>query len=1353
MSTADLWERIRSSCSPWLRTWPGRYAFAVLAVGVATALQMGLRQLGLVHLTFILFYPTVVLVAMHAGLGPGILATVLAAVSGGYFFLEPTYSFVVRTPEDLLDPTLFAFIAVSLTLLTYSRNRARQALSVSETDLNRAQAAAHIGSWRCDLQERSLALSEEAYRILGLSPGSYITLDRGMESIHAEDRERVREAFRAALARGAYEVETRVWVEGCARWVSVLANIETDAAGQPVAAVGTVQDITERKLAQERLQEFERVVEGLEELILVVDRDYRYVLANRAFLKGRGIEREQLVGRRLAELMGADLFEETVKPKLEECFQGKVVNYEKRYQYPSLGERDLSVSYFPLTGPSGVDRVAVLMRDVTEKKRAAEALRESEDRYRDLVEHSEDLVCTHDLEGNLLSVNPAPARILGYSVEELLRIPMRDLIIPEGRPLFDQYLERFRTTGQPEHGLLCVITKSGEVRTWEYSNTLRTEGVEKPVVRGMAHDVTERRRAELALRQREEDYRRFVAQSSEGIFRQDLDEPVPIDLPEDELVQRILHGSYMAECNEAFVKMYGLNSVQDCVGKRLTETLDPNDPRNIELTREFVRSGFRVLERESHEVDVHGNPKVFRNSMIGIVEGGKLLRTWGIQRDVTEQVKADEGRRKAEAALRDLVADVDGIVWEAEAETFRFTFVNQQAERVLGYPLAQWFQPGFWADHLHPDDRTSAVEFCQQAAREKQKHDFEYRMIAADGRTVWLRDIVSVVTDPQGSVRLRGIMVDITRQKQIEKALQASEAHFRILVEQASDGIFIIDTEGRCLDANSAGADMFGYTWEEILGMSLPDVVAPEELGRIPFELARLGSGEVVRTEANFRRKDGSVFRGEVSGKRLPDGRIQGILRDITERVRAEEIMRQSEERFRVALKDSPTTVFSQDRDLRCTWVYNAPPEWPSEVLGKTCGEVIGAKNAERLHELGHQVLETGQGLREEITIARNGNRWVFDATLEPLHDSTGAIAGITGSLVDIARLRELADGLMEAKDKLVREKHYLESEIEDQCGFEKIIGQSPALQEVLKQVRVVAPTDSTVLLLGETGTGKELVARAIHSLSARHDKNFIKLNCAAVPTGLLESELFGHEKGAFTGAVSQKIGRLELADKGTVFLDEIGELPLELQPKLLRVLQDREFERLGGVRTLRVDVRVISATNRDLRKDVAEKRFREDLFYRLNVFPIPLPALRERRSDIPILVRHFVGKHAARMGKRIETIPHETVEVLKNWSWPGNIRELENLIERMVILSKGRVLSAPPVELEGPQDMPDDDLTEMEREHIIRVLRETNGVLSGRDGAASRLGIKRTTLQSMLKRLGIEPQEFRRGTGTFGRE
>jgi formate hydrogenlyase transcriptional activator len=326
-------------------------------------------------------------------------------------------------------------------------------------------------------------------------------------------------------------------------------------------------------------------------------------------------------------------------------------------------------------------------------------------------------------------------------------------------------------------------------------------------------------------------------------------------------------------------------------------------------------------------------------------------------------------------------------------------------------------------------------------------------------------------------------------------------------------------------------------------------------------------------------------------------------------------------------------------------------------------------------------------------------------------------------------------------KNRLTQEKQYLEGEIRTELNFEEIIGDSPALKRALDPVPIVAASDATVLVLGETGTGKELVARAIHRMSRRNDRNFIKVNCAAIPTGLLESELFGHEKGAFTGAVSQKIGRMELADHGTLFLDEVGEIPLELQPKLLRVLQDHEFERLGGTRTIKVDLRLLAATNRDLAKGVLEHQFRSDLFYRLNVFPIHLPSLRERRQDIPMLVQYFVGQYAVRMERHIETIPVETMTALINWHWPGNVRELENFIERSVILSDGTVLRAPLAELEIEMikgGLSDHTLDTAERQHILGILRETGGLLSGPTGAAHRLGLKRTTLQSKMLRLRI---------------
>jgi formate hydrogenlyase transcriptional activator len=332
---------------------------------------------------------------------------------------------------------------------------------------------------------------------------------------------------------------------------------------------------------------------------------------------------------------------------------------------------------------------------------------------------------------------------------------------------------------------------------------------------------------------------------------------------------------------------------------------------------------------------------------------------------------------------------------------------------------------------------------------------------------------------------------------------------------------------------------------------------------------------------------------------------------------------------------------------------------------------------------------------------------------------------------------------IRELKEKLGQENVYLQDEIRNETHFEEIVGTSTALRRVLAKVETVAPTDSTVLIYGETGTGKELIARAIHNLSPRHRNAFVKLNCAAIPTGLLESELFGHEKGAFTGAISQRIGRFELANRGTVFLDEVGEIPLELQTKLLRVLQEREFERLGSTRTIRTDARLIAATNRDLAEMVEGQRFRSDLFYRLNVFPVRVPALRERQEDIPLLVRHFVQHFARRMNRVIDSIPSETMSALVRYPWPGNIRELQNLIERAVILSSGPVLRVPLKDLPnrpvvGSTTARPQTMEEAERAHILAALKETNWVIAGPNGAAARLGMNRSTVQFRMKKLGI---------------
>jgi len=702
------------------------------------------------------------------------------------------------------------------------------------------------------------------------------------------------------------------------------------------------------------------------------------------------------------------------------------------------------------------------------------ALQDNEDWNRDLVEHSEDLLCIHDLQGRLLAVNPAPARVLGYSAEELLKIPMREIIAPDFRDQFDAYLSQIERTGE-SRGLMAVVTRSGERRIWEYHNTLRTEGVASPIVRGMAHDVTERNRAAKRLLE----YERVV----EGL---------------DEMIAVLDRQYRYLIANHAFLKYKGLSREQ-VIGHSVGD----------------------ILGQEVFETNV--KPKLDE-----CLEG-KVVRY----------------------QMRD-----------------RYPQLGERDLLLSYFPIA----------------------------------------------------------GSAGIDRVAAILQDITERKQADTRLQEYER----VVEGLEEMIVVVDRDYRYLIANHAFLKYRGVEKEQIVGHLVEEIVGRELFETVIKErMDECFTGKVVRYELrsalpNLGERDFSAAYFPIEGPTGVD-RIALILHDITERKRTE----------------------------------------------------------------------------EELRVVR---------------------------------------------EKLAEEKVYLEEEIDTELGFGEIIGQSKALRAVMEQVSKVADSDATVLILGETGTGKELVARAIHRMSTRQRNSFIKVNCAAIPSGLLESELFGHEKGAFTGAVSRKVGRLELADRGTLFLDEIGEIPLALQPKLLRVLQDQEFERLGSTHTLKVNFRLIAATNQDLSQRVSERQFRSDLYYRLNVFPVRVPTLRERAEDIPLLLDHFVRKCATRMNKSITSIPRKTIDALKRWNWPGNVRELENFVERSVILSQGSVLQAPLRELEAAtiDNETDDTLETMEREHIIRALQQSHGRLSGPSGAAARLGLNRTTLQSTLKRLGIDHKRYR---------
>ncbi len=1132
------------------------------------------------------------------------------------------------------------------------------------------------------------------------------------------------------------------------------------------------------------------------------------------------------------------------------------------------------------------------------------ALEEDEDWYRDLVEHSQDLLCVHDLQGRFLSVNPGPARVLGYTVEEMMRRPMREFVDPQFRSQFDVYLREIERTGE-SRGLLAVVTRSGEQRIWEYHNTLRTEGVATPIVRGMAHDVTERVRAEKTLRATNEQllktaremermlheltlFRTLLDQSNDAIEVVDpetlrfldvneracvelgysreellsmtvLDIDLNIDESSRARVEQQLRESGFAtierlrrrkdgttfpvEVNMRKVRLdreYVVGVARDITAwKRAEEALreselrfravyerspvgialvDSRSGRFLQVNPKFCEIAGR-REEELLRTDVrsitHPDDVGQTNEFLQQLAEGKLAnyelekrylrpdgsvrwvrilvvpmwdkgetRRWnmGLVEDITERRQAEEALRESERRQQ-LALQIGKIgAFEVDLESGRGTWTAEFGE-IWGVPsgFAGDFATFFRWELVHPEDRERVKEELAQLVQSREEGESDFRLIRPDGVMRWIRGRGLVIPDTAaGSLRIVGVNMDITERKRAEEAIatlvqvraDSSKNFFTAMACQLSKcleadytliGELIEGEEGRVrtIGACNQGAIADNFTYD--LADTPCEGVMEQGTCSYSAGVAEMFPKDLLLKEMKVEGYVGTALRnsqGRIIGimaaaytRPLANARFAGSILQLfstrtaaeIERKRTEEALRQSEERFQVALKHSPIAVFNQDRDLRYTWMYNPQLPLPmSEQLGKTATDLFSPEEAARITEVRRRVLETGVGSRDEIQVTCEGRKYYFDTTTEPVLDSAGAVIGLTGARMDVTELREANEALREAKRRLTEEKLYLEQEIDTELGFGEIIGQSKALQAVKEQVGKVAASNATVLLLGETGTGKELVARAIHRLSLRADNSFIKLNCAAIPSGLLESELFGNEKGAFTGAVSKKIGRVELADKGTLFLDEIGEISLALQPKLLRVLQDQEFERLGGTHTLKVDFRLIAATNRDLADAVRENEFRSDLYYRLNVFPIRVPPLRERREDIGLLVKHFVQKFARRMNRSITRIPEETMDALMGWEWPGNVRELENFIERSVILTQGSVLVAPLSELEPTRaegKIPDETLEAAEREHILRALRASHGQIGGPRGAARLLGLKRTTLQSKLKHLGINPR------------
>jgi formate hydrogenlyase transcriptional activator len=804
-----------------------------------------------------------------------------------------------------------------------------------------------------------------------------------------------------------------------------------------------------------------------------------------------------------------------------------------------------------------------------------------------------------------------------------------------------------------------------------------------------------------------------------------------------------------------------------------------------------------------------------------VVREGRTLGAVITFIDITERKQVEEALRNSEREFRTIIEAIPAFVVSARPDG-SVDFLSQSLLDYTGLSREQWLGWG-WRNIAHPEDVDRAVNKWLVALAGGEPLEVEVRYRRADGKYRWYLGRQVPLRDDKGNiVKWYGTLHDIEDRKQAEAALQKSEERWRSVYENSAIGVALTDLNGRFLAVNRAYEKILGYTEEEVCKLTFLEITEEHYRNANRELVSELleGKRQQFQIEKQYLRKDGtlrwvsnnvSLVPGTESTPRF----IMALSEDITQRKQAEAALRESEEKNRILLQinNAIITNLTQQALLhsisealrpvfpfdRCAITLYQPERDSFRFLAvegelhsdyfqtglefsreETCGSWV----FEHLRPLVRRDLEKEREYANERRLVAEGIRSMCVVPLALQGECVGLLSLVSQqknrySDEDAVFLQEVANQVALAvqnmqsyqeidslKARLEKENVYLQEELRAEHNFEEIVGNSPALLKALHAVDQVAPTDSTVLIYGETGTGKELVARAIHSRSARNGRALVNVNCSAISAGLVESELFGHMKGAFTGALERRIGRFELAHGGTIFLDEIGELPPETQVKLLRVLQEHEFEPVGSSRSLRADVRVIAATNRNLHEAVQGGRFRSDLFYRLNVFPIELPPLRERRPDIPQLVAFCISRFCKRLGKKIDGVSRESMENLVNYHWPGNIRELQNVIERAVVLSAeptlrlDRDLMPVAASTKGVETPKTDDperrqvdlkspklllsLDEVDRNHILAALQHTGGVVDGPKGAARILNLHPNTLRHRMDKLGIRGSRHR---------
>lgn len=1123
--------------------------------------------------------------------------------------------------------------------------RKQAALSQSESRYALATSAAGVGVWDWNLETNDVHVDPTLKMILGFRDDEVRDhMDDWGPLVHPDDRDAIQAMARAHIeGRDPYfEVEHRMLhKDGSVRWFLARGSAVRTEAGTAVRLVGTAVDITERKRSEERLRHyFELPLIGM----AITSPDRRFVEVNQKLCDMLGYSIDELTGMSWIEVTHPEdiaenvrLLEQTLRRETEGYSMDKrFIHCEGRIVYASISACCVR------RGDGTVDHLVLVVQDITERTQAEEALRQSEERFRQLAENigvlfymSEGFSDTSP--GKILYVSPAYEEIWGRSRDTLYR----------------------------------------DARAW---------------VEAIHPDDRER-------------------------------------------IEAVLPGMARAEFDEEF------------------RILRPNG--EVRWVHDRV---FPVYD-----------------------ERGELYRNAGIVEDVTRRKQTDEALRESEERLRLALeaGQMGAWDWDKRTNTLKWSrnhFIIMGLVPFSGDPTYDT-----WADRVHPDDHPRIMAALEKAIQENAEYWAEYRIVWPDGTIRWVESRgMPVYDDDRQCIGMRGVIVDVTERMRSEEALRESEQRYRSVVENQTELICRYLPDTTLTFVNEAYCRYFAKTRDHLIGTRFLDLIPESAREAVRKHIESLIENPRVEVgEHEVLLPDGSIGWQQWVDYGIHDSEgnlveFQAIGRDITERKLAEKAILQRDQLLDATFNSISSEVVVVDRDGVITHASKSWEQFDHTRRSTLSSVGIGANYLAVCRRAANENDATAReallGIEGVIwgTIPSFSMEYPFDAPtqrvwllmhVDPMPPEHG---GVVISHTDITQRKRTEESLQEAlaqvqqlKDQLHAENIYLQEAIMVAHNFGEIIGRSQALKKVLRQAEQVAPLDTTVLVLGETGTGKELLAHAIHNLSPRKSRPLVKVNCATLPSHLIESELFGHEKGAFTGAHARRAGRFEIANGGTIFLDEIGELPLDLQAKLLRVLQEGQFERLGSSRTIEVDVRIIAATNRDLEEAVSKGAFRSDLYYRLSIFPITTPPLRERKEDIPVLVMHFVKQLHTKLGKEIESIPQETMEALQNYSWPGNVRELRNVIERAAIITQGTKLrlldslESRPMSQEASQPAATrrnfvETLEESQRSLIIQTLEKTYWRVEGPNGAAALLGVHPNTLRSRLKKLGITRPKFK---------